>query len=328
MSRLSEHPQLAALPMRPAPPTTESRRGVIGSMVVLVHVLVILGPFGWIVLQNRWNPPKENAFLVKIGGTELSHAYEVGPPERRRPTPNPGRRPESSGKTTPQPKEPETPRITPKAKPQPKEPVTPTVKPRTPAKPRPKATPVKPKPKAAPAKPKPQSKPSQARSANTRKNDNNTAARRPRTVEEAQKGVYRPEQQTGPIGDGGGTNTNRNVPIGRQDRGQAYGPPDNRTPAGGAKNDSLMKYGLSLGDYLKTRWEEPSRSLLEGRLPEVLIEVTIAADGRVLSSRILKPSGITAMDASVRRMLDALDRVPTPPSGRISLQLIMRTSES
>ncbi|UKI30197.1 MAG: TonB C-terminal domain-containing protein [Lentisphaeria bacterium] len=71
----------------------------------------------------------------------------------------------------------------------------------------------------------------------------------------------------------------------------------------------------------------PSRRapLLGDRLPEVLIQLSIAADGRVTDARVLKPSGVKAMDESIKRLLANLDRVPTPPNGKVTFQLVMRT---
>ena len=64
---------------------------------------------------------------------------------------------------------------------------------------------------------------------------------------------------------------------------------------------------------------------LGDRLPEVLIQLSIAADGRVTDARVLKPSGVKAMDESIKRLLANLDRVPTPPNGKVTFQLVMRT---
>lgn len=141
-------------------------------------------------------------------------------------------------------------------------------------------------------------------------------------MEEAQRQVYRPGN-SGKIG--GGSNYNSAVPIGSRDVGQAYGKPDHRTPGGGAKDEFDMRYGIRVGNYLKYRWTQPPRSLLGDRLPEVLIQLSIAADGRVTDARVLKPSGVKAMDESIKRLLANLDRVPTPPNGKVTFQLVMRT---
>ncbi|UKI30198.1 MAG: hypothetical protein L6W00_19810 [Lentisphaeria bacterium] len=58
--------------------------------MLVIHLLILFGPIGYLAFENWRNPPEENAFRVKIGGRELSHDWEVGPPERRPPSPNPG----------------------------------------------------------------------------------------------------------------------------------------------------------------------------------------------------------------------------------------------
>ena len=177
----------------------------------------------------------------------------------------------------------------------------------------------KPKPKT---RPKSSAKQSSRSTAKPKSSSRSRTSTRPRNVEEAQRQVYRPGN-SGKIG--GGSNYNSAVPIGSRDVGQAYGKPDHRTPGGGAKDEFDMRYGIRVGNYLKYRWTQPPRSLLGDRLPEVLIQLSIAADGRVTDARVLKPSGVKAMDESIKRLLANLDRVPTPPNGKVTFQLVMRT---
>ena len=143
-------------------------------------------------------------------------------------------------------------------------------------------------------------------------------ARRRRELE----GVYNPNR-TGPIGDGSGRNTNQNVPIGSQDRGQAYGKPDYRTPGGGASSEIPDSYFNGLKRYFDARWQQPPRSLLGNNDPKVVVELTVSDTGKVLASRIISRSGINAMDESVKRLLDNLDLVPRPPS-QVTFQLVLK----
>lgn len=296
-------------------------RGKIFTHVLVIHALILFGPIGYIAFENWRRPPEENAFRVKIGGRELSHDWEVGMPERRPPSPNPGAAaPEPAA---PEPEVPEpSPRVAepaaPKIAPPPriKEPAAPKVKrtARQQAKPK-----TKPKPKT---RPKSSAKQSSRSTAKPKSSSRSRTSTRPRNVEEAQRQVYRPGN-SGKIG--GGSNYNAAVPIGSRDVGQAYGRPDHRTPGGGAKDEFDMRYGIRVGNYLKYRWIQPPRSLLGDRLPEVLIQLSIAADGRVTDARVLKPSGVKAMDESIKRLLANLDRVPTPPNGKVTFQLVMRT---
>lgn len=322
MNRLGPHTMPIA-PGRVAAPrrTPGGHRGKIFTHVLVIHLLILFGPIGYLAFENWRNPPEENAFRVKIGGRELSHDWEVGPPERRPPSPNPGAAaPEPAA---PEPEVPEpAPRVAepaaPKIAPPPriKEPAAPKVKrtARQQAKPK-----TKPKPKT---RPKSSAKQSSRSTAKPKSSSRSRTSTRPRNVEEAQRQVYRPGN-SGKIG--GGSNYNSAVPIGSRDVGQAYGKPDHRTPGGGAKDEFDMRYGIRVGNYLKYRWTQPPRSLLGDRLPEVLIQLSIAADGRVTDARVLKPSGVKAMDESIKRLLAGLDRVPTPPNGKVTFQLVMRT---
>lgn len=322
MNRLGPHTMPIA-PGRVAAPrrTPGGHRGKIFTHVLVIHLLILFGPIGYLAFENWRNPPEENAFRVKIGGRELSHDWEVGPPERRPPSPNPGAAaPEPAA---PEPEVPEpAPRVAepaaPKIAPPPriKEPAAPKVKrtARQQAKPK-----TKPKPKT---RPKSSAKQSSRSTAKPKSSSRSRTSTRPRNVEEAQRQVYRPGN-SGKIG--GGSNYNSAVPIGSRDVGQAYGKPDHRTPGGGAKDEFDMRYGIRVGNYLKYRWTQPPRSLLGDQLPEVLIQLSIAADGRVTDARVLKPSGVKAMDESIKRLLANLDRVPTPPNGKVTFQLVMRT---
>lgn len=317
MNRLGPHTMPIA-PGRVAAPrrTPGGHRGKIFTHVLVIHLLILFGPIGYLAFENWRNPPEENAFRVKIGGRELSHDWEVGPPERRPPSPNPG-----AAAPEPAPQEPEVPEPSPQVA----EPTAPKIAP--PPRIREPATPKVKRPARQQAKPKPKPKSNaKQQSRSTAKPKQNAShsrtSTRPRNVAEAQRQVYRPGN-SGKIG--GGSNYNAAVPIGSRDVGQAYGRPDHRTPGGGAKDEFDMRYGIRVGNYLKYRWTQPPRSLLGDRLPEVLIQLSIAADGRVTDARVLKPSGVKAMDESIERMLAGLDRVPTPPNGKVTFQLVMRT---
>lgn len=317
MNRLGPHTMPIA-PGRVAAPrrTPGGHRGKIFTHVLVIHLLILFGPIGYLAFENWRNPPEENAFRVKIGGRELSHDWEVGPPERRPPSPNPG-----AAAPEPAPQEPEVPEPSPRVA----EPTAPKIAP--PPRIREPATPKVKRPARQQAKPKPKPKSNaKQQSRSTAKPKQNAShsrtSTRPRNVAEAQRQVYRPGN-SGKIG--GGSNYNAAVPIGSRDVGQAYGRPDHRTPGGGAKDEFDMRYGIRVGNYLKYRWIQPPRSLLGDRLPEVLIQLSIAADGRVTDARVLKPSGVKAMDESIERMLAGLDRVPTPPNGKVTFQLVMRT---
>ena len=72
-------------------------------------------------------------------------------------------------------------------------------------------------------------------------------------------------------------------------------------------------YEQALGFFLKQYWDTPEKRLLGSKLPEVTVQINIAADGRIISYRILKLSGNQLMDDSVERLFMSVKQVPPPP---------------
>ena len=137
-------------------------------------------------------------------------------------------------------------------------------------------------------------------------------------------GIYQPPQGRGDTAIGG-RNFNPNVPIGTRNRGQEKGREDYRTPGGGL-SEEMETYNRKAGMYLKNVWMQPPKSLLGNQLPAVTIELEIASDGRVTAKRVLKTSGIAAMDDSARSLLRRLDRMPAPPKATV-VQFILQTDD-
>ena len=286
-----------------APPSLSSpaRRGWILLNILALHILVIGGPWFWMWAHGKLVPPKENRFKVKLGELTPSHAPEVGPPERTRPTaappapatpapPEPAIQPPKKAK--PAPPEPKITRPKPKAVPQPKEPKV-----------------GRPKQKAAPQPKEPKITRSTAKTTGKSKNQ----SQRQSQHKNPQDQVYQPP---------GGWNFNPNVKIGTHDRGQVKGPADHKTPQGGLTQEEAAYYA-ALKKFLDFRWVEPSRTVLGDLRPTAVLELTIAADGRVLGARIVESSGNVSMDASVRRLIKVLDRVPVPPNGQLTILVDM-----
>lgn len=300
-------PQLR--PAEPQPLTSHKLRMSIRLHVVVLHCLLIFGPLGFMIFRN-WLSPQESAFKVKLMGP-LSTGEEVGPPSRLRNTPDPGPLPPEPSPPEPSPPEPQKP--TPPEPPRPPAPKPPPVPKQTVKKPTPKPPPV---PKQAVKKPTP---PKQA----VKKPVPSKPVPRKLTAEEQ---VALTRKAATKYGDGGGTNTNIAVPIGNADRAQTLGPQNNGTPGGGV-SDEEKAYWDRLGNYVKMRWTQPPGSLLGDNRPTVTIELSIAADGRVSGSRIIRRSGNRPMDDSVERMLAALDRVPTPSAGAVTVQFLLETKD-
>ena len=288
------------------PLTSRKLRCTIGVQVVLIHCLVIFGPLGMVLYQN-WRSPQESAFKVKLIGP-LSTGEEVGPPSRLRPAVNSA--PESPAPSIPAP---------PVQKPAPPPPV---VKPQV-RKPTPKPPVVKRQQKSTPKPPvvkrQQKSTPKQQTTRKVSKPARQTS--KPRQLSAAEQVAL---ARAAAEKRSGGSNRNLAVPIGDADRAQTYGKQNNATPGGGAQGED-RRYWERLGNYIKSRWSEPPGSLLGDARPQVTIQLSIAADGRVTSARIISRSGNSPMDESVQRMLANLDRVPAPSNGSTSIQIILRT---
>lgn len=102
------------------------------------------------------------------------------------------------------------------------------------------------------------------------------------------------------------------------------------TPGGGAgpKGDPNAddSYYSVIGAFLKSRWAKPSQNTLGGKLPEVLIELSIDASGKIINARIVSASGVNAMDMSVKALLRNLTEVPKPPR-QMTFQVLMRIED-
>ena len=288
-------------------------RAALWAVVALCHLAAVLLP-GCAVFKKE---KKENAFRVKLGDIELNKGPVVGPPERLPDEPPAPPAPPEPVPDEPEPPTPEPPAPVPEPPaPKPMEPAIPQPAPKPKPKPKPVTKPkpkpkTKPKPKPAPKpKPKPRVKPK--------------PVTKPKPKDD---GVYKPNTPQKEIGAGYNRQTNARIPVGSRNAAQSDGKKfDNRTPGGGA-TQSMKKYGENLVRYLKSRWTYPPKSLLGGKMPVVLIELDIAADGRVLGKKIVKRSGVNAMDQSIEIMLDQLDRVPAPPDGRITRQIFMQMTD-
>ena len=80
-----------------------------------------------------------------------------------------------------------------------------------------------------------------------------------------------------------------------------------------------------LGPILYRRWNEPSLLETGGARPATRVELVIAHDGTVISSRIIQPSNNAAMESTIRTLLRAVKRVPAPRDSGIEKERITVT---
>ena len=88
-------------------------------------------------------------------------------------------------------------------------------------------------------------------------------------------------------------------------------------------NVGVQSYENSVGAYLHRYWETPAKSVLGNRRPEVTIKLKIASNGKLMNYSIVKASGITAVDNSVKNLLKKVKYLPAPRGGARTIVLIM-----
>ena len=82
------------------------------------------------------------------------------------------------------------------------------------------------------------------------------------------------------------------------------------TAPGGQRGNS--GYDQLVAGRIYRMWSTPDVNRLGGRNPQVVIELVIAPDGRVIGKRIISRSGVLAMDESIQNLLDNLHSVIVP----------------
>ena len=295
-------------------PVLMSNKSRVAILLVVLAVHAVLVPLPWLLSMRR-PQVKENMFRVKLGGDTPRTAPHLGPAEQVRSNAGPKSSPPPEP-PAPQVKQPPRPPVeppVPKVKPPPRPPVEPPV-PRVKRLPRQTKVPPKPTPRPPVEPPVPRVKQpprQQPKIKGTRQN----------VKSNQQPSRSRPDtRSTGRTG--GSTRHTAGVPIGSRDAGQRLGPSNHQTPQGGL-TAAEEKYYDQLKKFLDFKWSQPPDSLLGGQRPQATIELEISADGRVLSSKIVKLSGNNSMDESVRRLLKVLDRVPAPPNGAMKIHVNM-----
>ena len=89
--------------------------------------------------------------------------------------------------------------------------------------------------------------------------------------------------------------------------------PGHNAPGGQRGNSG---YDALVGRMIKQMWVTPDIDRLGGRQPRVIIDLEIAADGRIISKRIRVKSNVLAMDESVAALLNSLRYVRAPFDGK------------
>ena len=290
------------------------RRGkwIIWGLIILLHAAAILGPLFYYLKRSPRLPGPSGPFTVSIGG------------------PSPAEKPGTPAPVAVSP--PAEPQLTvsrnDKEKPASQKPVDSTPKQRDSSV----------KKKEKPASQKPVNASPKKRGSSAGKNGGsqaeaakdkrqtalNTGSKTPKSgqavietkPQAAPQEAQRPTKPRVKSSKGGVFAPDRPGPIG-------YGPAG--VPGNHKEPEIPQNYFEQLKHYFYIRWQQPPRSLLGNRNQEAVVEVTVAADGQILASRIIRASGIKAMDQSVRQLLDNLNPLP-PPRVKTTFQLKLRTN--
>ncbi len=84
-----------------------------------------------------------------------------------------------------------------------------------------------------------------------------------------------------------------------------------------------MDYFAQVRDELYDLWEQPTSREVGGASPSVTVRLTISSYGSVTSASIVRQSGISAMDISVKELLQRLKTLPKPPKGGMTFEAVL-----
>jgi len=240
------------------------------------------------VLQNKNTPaPRKESRAEAVedrDADEVRPFLASAPSEIQLPlaTATPARTPLPRSTSTPKPSATPQKKVTPKATP----------------KPKPKPTP-KPSPKkmvSAKASPKPSVKP-------TPEKEENEPAEGPPEQSEVAKAVPVKDEprKTAATQTGNGKATTAGTGSGR---------------AGGSANAGQFAwYGSMLHDRFYNEWVQPTTVANAGGKNSVLVKLRIEKDGRVSSFEVIRPSGNTELDESVKALSSRVSHVEPLPDG-------------
>jgi len=98
--------------------------------------------------------------------------------------------------------------------------------------------------------------------------------------------------------------------------GKGTAPGNGSGRAGGAGPESQFGwYGSMLHDRFYSEWVQPTTLATAGSKNSVLVKLRIEKDGRVSSFEIVRPSGSSDLDESVKALANRVSRVEPLPDG-------------
>lgn len=266
-----------------------------------VHILIITCPFVWNLFDKMFNPPTKKIINVRLI-TQLPSAPSETSSSAK------------GGAPSPPAIIPVMPKVAPRPQPKPLKPppikrVTP---PKIQPKPQPKApAPPKIQPKPAPKKPTPRPQ---------------KPVRRPTPTPTPKPQPKKPEKTFEPISVDPRAVENQARILEEQRRVASsqvsvpQGPPGDNLEG----EKFQLDYTQFVGQYLKANWEPPSVLQLGGRTPEVTVRIWLSSSGHITQWQLLKSSGNTLVDNSVKNLFSRIRKIPhQPPKGACVLTLLM-----
>jgi TonB family protein len=102
---------------------------------------------------------------------------------------------------------------------------------------------------------------------------------------------------------------------------------NNDVSPGDTSSSRIPEYYERVSAFLYDIWNQPSKAELKGVKPTVSLFLKVDSSGKILSSSITRPSGISPMDASVNELLKTLDSIPPPPTGAMTLNVSLEVTD-
>jgi TonB family protein len=119
-----------------------------------------------------------------------------------------------------------------------------------------------------------------------------------------------------PAKDDSSANEPKKSPATQTGSGKGTAPGNGSGRAGGAGPESQFGwYGSMLHDRFYSEWVQPTTLATAGSKNSVLVKLRIEKDGRVSSFEIVRPSGSSDLDESVKALANRVSRVEPLPDG-------------
>jgi TonB family protein len=295
-------------------------------LIAAAHVAIIVGLIRWsrenkdangqgvvwmnggagdgVVLEKSKPPTAKSPAPRKESKTESLRLPEVeddrpflasAPSEIQLPTPKPKPTPTATPVQTPKPKPKETPKATPKPKPT--------------AKPTPKSA-----PDASPAR-----TPSQKKLTLAKASPKPSAKPTPEKIEKEQTEIE-PEKReiakAAPAKDDSAEKESKKSAATQTGNGNGTTAGTGGGRAGGSTREAQFGwYGSMLHDRFYSEWVQPTSVASSGQKNSVLVKLRIEKDGRVSSFEVVRPSGNTELDESVKAIANRVTKVEPLPDG-------------